>query len=833
MSKEKSSLNNKIVKLSSFYNTCYKNDAYNLDIISVNESHAIKLLIKSILNDKITHLPEHKLITLIDYGCGNGRLFSLYENIALELAQHQFHLKILAIDSAKEGLIKYKNKCIDSGYKIAENSIDSEIYSNLPPLESDLINYFFIIAELKNWEAFIPTHHPIDCIISSGVIQHTLGSENRKNMLETYSRISPNLFLSQPTKDDFPSSQRIYSIRRKKRNRLTKKLSVPSLEKDKSIQYEQELHLVNSKLGKALESGEIYYHAGWLRNLGKKLPEYKDTKIPYFTTSKERTRKALQNSGYKYISTRRGYFGKHKNWLITLASTSSNVSSFIDKYFFKKNKSVTKDPMWSDNPSILWSSEEIAQAVKGRWITGNKNNLHTTGLCYYKNQIRKGDLVITTNQQQWGKKYSNTFEYISELFKQGAVAVITHQVPDTYLPDQPILLVKNTRQALNDLGCYARKRFMGKVICVTGSVGKTSTKEAIRFILGHFGTTVGSRKNFNHGSGVPLSLAQTHSDVKYGVYEFAVDTPEVTLSKALMIKPNIAIITNIQPAHLKFYKTLDNLAIQKALLFDGLTTDGIVILNHDSLHFEFLRSIAINKGINSIISYGEHPDSDIFLKSVSLYSKGSMVEIVVNKQKITYFIPIPGRHVVQNSLATLAVVKAVNEDLEIAAKTFSSLPAVSGRTQIHKIKLDSGGYFTLIDDVFNASIASMQAGFELTSLMQKYKGGRSLIIIGQMHELGDACEKIHKDLAKLIINLKLDKVFSLGKNMLPMFNTLPQDIRGAYGISAQDIIDNILDEVESGDIIYVKGSNQTKENMHLIIKTLKNLHSKNQSRKPS
>ncbi|MFK5893968.1 MAG: Mur ligase family protein [Pseudomonadota bacterium] len=817
------------VVLSDFYNKRYKNNAYSLENISAHESHAIKLLLNSILVDKIVHSSKNKVITLIDFGCGNGRLFSLYENIALEFIQQQYRLRIIAIDSAKEALVQYQDKCIQSGYKITknvDNSLIPESYiDQLPPVENNLIDCFFMTCELNGLDTFIANHQSIDCIVSTGVIPHILGSENRKNMLKTFRKVTLNLFLSQPTKDDFASSQKTYAARRKKRARLIKKLLNPNIKQHESKKFKQELQIVNSKLGAALGDGEIYYHAGWVRNLSEKLPEFKDTKIPYFGSSKEKAKKAVQNAGFKHVRTRQGNFGKHKNWLITLASKSLRISTLIDEHFFDKVKPFVRDPMWSENPPLLWTPEEIAKATNGRWITGENNNWHATGVCYYRNQLRKGDLAITTNPDQWSKSYRNTYEGISELFDRGAVAAIVHQIPETYSNNQPLLLVKDTRQALNDLGHYARARFNGKVICVTGSVGKTSTKEAIRYLLSHQGETVGSRKNFNHSSGIALSIAQTPPGYKYGVYEFSVDVPKATLPKAKIIQPNIAVVTDIQPDHLLFYKNMDKLAEQKSLLFDTLKPDGSIILNHDSTYFKFLLKQAQQRGIFSIISYGEHQDSNICLQSYTLNATGSLVEVIIDKQKFSYNLHSPGRHIIQNSLAALAVIKAVGENLEIAVKNLATLPGIPGRTDIKKIKIKDG-FFTLIDDTFNANSASMIAGFDLTSILKKDLGGKSIIVVGQIHELGPLSPQIHHSLAAPLINLKHDLVFSLGENMQAMFNELPTEMRAKHAATAADIIDELLQQVNAGDVVYVKGSCREGENMGLIIKSLKNMKSK-------
>ncbi len=234
--------------------------------------------------------------------------------------------------------------------------------------------------------------------------------------------------------------------------------------------------------------------------------------------------------------------------------------------------------------SVLWSAQELQSIMGGQWVGQVPEDLYVTGVNYYAGQVEPGDVVITTEPKTWrSSNYANTNEIIQTLFDdKHAAVVVAGQLPANYSPDKPVLLVEDTRQALDVLGKAARDRMCGTVVAITGSAGKTTTKEITRFLLSQQGTTKGSRKNYNHGPGVPLMLAETPPDTRFGVYEFSVDLPNVTEKKADIIRPNVALITNIHSDHLQFYGTLEKLTDQKCLLFKSLKPEGIVVLNRDS-----------------------------------------------------------------------------------------------------------------------------------------------------------------------------------------------------------------------------------------------------------
>jgi UDP-N-acetylmuramoyl-tripeptide--D-alanyl-D-alanine ligase len=448
--------------------------------------------------------------------------------------------------------------------------------------------------------------------------------------------------------------------------------------------------------------------------------------------------------------------------------------------------------------NILWSGVEIAAAVNGRWISGDPQGWGATGVCYYANQVIEGDVVFTVDPQKWGKAYKDTTDKIPKLFASGAVAVITDKLGSNLASKFPILLVKDTRNALDDLGKAARNRFNGKVICVTGSVGKSSTKEGLRHVLSQQAPTAGSRKNFNHGPGVPLSLAQTPPDFSYGVYEFSVDLPKVTLLKAKIARPHVVIVTHIQPDHLLYYPSLEAIADQKSLLFDALAPDGVVVLNRDAPQFERLINNAKQKGIKRILTFGEALDADVQLVKCELREDLSYVSASVNGKKFDYIVGVPGRHMVLNSLAILAGVEAVNADSEKAATALASLQPLPNHTTRHQIKINDGK-FEVIDDTFSANSGSIKAALEYLQLIKPEANGRRLAVLGEIQELGEMSRQVHADLATHVLANDIEKVFTIGDGMLALRALLPGHKLGVHAKAFNELMNAVVEEVRGGD----------------------------------
>lgn len=470
---------------------------------------------------------------------------------------------------------------------------------------------------------------------------------------------------------------------------------------------------------------------------------------------------------------------------------------------------------------VLWSADDILQATGGEWISGSGAQVEARGISYYFYHIRRGDLFVMTSPEEWGKGYADTGRKLSQLAERGVAAAIVSRRPERIPDNLPLLLVENTRQALDALGQFARERFQGKVICVTGTVGKSTVKEGLRFVLGRQAATGFSRKNFNHGPGVSLSLAQTPPGAAYGVFEFAVDKPSVTLRKALIARPHVAIITNIEQHHLDFYATLDELAAQKALLFDGLVPGGTAILNRDNGYYTKLLTLAQEKGVGKIMTFGFHPEADVRATVCELRGDGSRVEANVAGEPVAYRLGQPGKHVIANSLAVLAGVAAVQGDIRRAAADLCDMPLLGKHAEFHRIEVP-GGYFELIDDSYSANPASIRAGLEVLRLQSLLTNKRRIAVLGDICNLGKHSAAIHAALARDVIDAGIDKLFTFGEQMRNIRSLLPDAILCAHGATSADLAGRVAAEVRAGDIVLVKCDReaQTSSDAKLIVDAL-------------
>lgn len=479
--------------------------------------------------------------------------------------------------------------------------------------------------------------------------------------------------------------------------------------------------------------------------------------------------------------------------------------------------------------NILWTGADIAAAVNGQWIVGSGETVFASGVCYFAGQIKPGDLAFAVNPDTWGKKYQDFVVEFHEYAAAGAAAIIIDksQLDSARSSNLPLLLVEDTRKALDELGRVARNRILGKVICITGSAGKTTTKEGLKQVLSQQGLVYASPKNFNHGPGVPLSLAQTPVNVDFGVYEFAVDLPNVTLPKAKIIRPHIVIVINIHPEHLSYYSTVERLADQKSLLFDALEPGGTVVLNRDDPLFERLKNNATQKGIKKILTFGESEEADIRLLNCGLHQNSSDVTVKINGKKLAYTLGLPGRHMVSNSLAILAGVEAVGADIEKALLELAYLQALPNRLVYNKIKT-SNGFFQLIDDTFNSNVASVRAALEYVSLIEIDSHGRRIAVLGELSELGDLSPEIHRALATSVIKAGIDKVFTVGEDMKFLREMLPPEKLGLHAKIGIDLIEPLKHEIQTGDVILITAIRRTSyfyDESHLshIVTALKSM----------
>ncbi|MEM7191955.1 MAG: UDP-N-acetylmuramoylalanyl-D-glutamyl-2,6-diaminopimelate--D-alanyl-D-alanine ligase [Pseudomonadota bacterium] len=373
------------------------------------------------------------------------------------------------------------------------------------------------------------------------------------------------------------------------------------------------------------------------------------------------------------------------------------------------------------------------------------------------------------------------------------------------LNEARLIRVTDTFDALNDLGRQARERIdHAAIIAVTGSAGKTGTKEALRAALAPSGTVHASAKSFNNHWGVPLTLANTPRDIDYGVYELGMNHAGEISELTALVRPHIAIVTTIAPVHLGFFASVEEIADAKAEIFEGLEPGGAAILNRDNAYFERLAAAARRYGA-SIYSFGEDERAKARLVECDLTPDGSTVTADILGETITYSIGAPGRHVVQNTLAVLAAAKLAGANLKSAAGALATIEPPEGRGARIVIQTKDGP-ICLVDESYNANPASMRAALATLGLTPREDYKRRIAVLGDMLELGDEGPGLHRDLAQAIKDADIDTVFACGELMSNLFEALPQSCQGAYATTSEDLAPVLLSSVAPGDIVMVKGS---------------------------
>jgi len=446
--------------------------------------------------------------------------------------------------------------------------------------------------------------------------------------------------------------------------------------------------------------------------------------------------------------------------------------------------------------TYLWTAASAMAATGGN----ADSDWHAEGVSIDSRSVSPGDLFVAIR----GPKFDG-HEFAADALAAGAAAAVVDHRPESLAADAPMLEVKDTTLALEDLGRAARERTGARVIAVTGSVGKTGTKEALRFVLEEQGPCVASRDSLNNHWGVPLSLSRMPADTAFGVFEIGMNHPGEITPLARMARPHVAVITNVEAVHSAYFDSVEAIADAKAEIFHGLTADGVAVLNRDNEQFARLSAAAGEAGVATIIGFGVHEDAQVRAVATRSDCEGSDVEALVCGTEISYRLGVPGRHWAINSLAVLAAVHAAAGDVKAAAAALAGMYGLKGRGRRHTIAI-SGGSFVVIDDSYNASPVSMAAALETLGQMQPAGKGRRIAVLGDMLELGKDSEARHAALVDSLVTEKVDLVFTAGQYMGALWDTLPREMRGAAANSSAGVLNKLTGMVRPGDVVLVKGS---------------------------
>jgi UDP-N-acetylmuramoyl-tripeptide--D-alanyl-D-alanine ligase len=459
----------------------------------------------------------------------------------------------------------------------------------------------------------------------------------------------------------------------------------------------------------------------------------------------------------------------------------------------------------------LWTREEIAAATRG-WITDDLGPV--TGASIDTRTLAAGDLFFAIKGDA-----RDGHDFVKDALEKGAAAAVVaeERAPD-FVDAGTLIAVPDVLEAMRDLARSARARTRAQIVAVTGSVGKTGTKEAMRLVLSRQGATHASVASYNNHWGVPLTLARMPRDSAFGVFEIGMNHAGEIAPLTGLVRPHVALITTVEPVHIEYFRSIWGIADAKGEIFSGLEPGGAAIINRDNPYYERMRAHAAASPAGRILTFGEHPEADVRAERIILKPDVSIVEARVLGTPMVYRLGTPGRHVAMNSLGILAAVKALGGDLALTALALGELKPPVGRGE--RTVLDAGGgEFVLIDESYNANPASMRAA--LATLGQTEPGfrGRRIAVLGDMLELGPEGASLHRLLAEPVGANRVDLVFAAGPLMENLFEALPRDRQGGYAAAAADLKDVVLKAVRAGDVIMVKGSNSIR--MGAIVTALK------------
>jgi UDP-N-acetylmuramoyl-tripeptide--D-alanyl-D-alanine ligase len=397
-------------------------------------------------------------------------------------------------------------------------------------------------------------------------------------------------------------------------------------------------------------------------------------------------------------------------------------------------------------------------------------------------------------------------DFVVAALKAGAaLAVIETAQRGKFPDDAPLLVVDDVLAGLVNLALAARARLNAKVIAVTGSVGKTSTKEALRRVFGAQGETHASAASFNNHWGVPLSLARCPATSRFAIFEIGMNHAGEITPLVKLVRPQIALITTVEPVHLEFFTGIEAIADAKAEIFEGVEPGGVVILNRDNSQFARLQRRAAKLGISRIVSFGAHKKSDARLIDLALHASCSAVHADILGHDVTYKLGVPGRHMAMNSLAVLTAASLAGADLALAALSLSQMVPAAGRGVRHTLEL-ANGEATLIDESYNANPASMTAALNVLGQAALGPRGRRIAVLGDMLELGPTSAALHRGLNDAIEASHIDLVYCCGPLMRNLWDALSTGKRGGYAESAAALEAQVLAAIRAGDVIMIKGS---------------------------
>jgi UDP-N-acetylmuramoyl-tripeptide--D-alanyl-D-alanine ligase len=444
--------------------------------------------------------------------------------------------------------------------------------------------------------------------------------------------------------------------------------------------------------------------------------------------------------------------------------------------------------------NALWTSAEVTRALSPVAMLAP---FEATGVTFDSRAVAKGDLFFALAGET-----TDGHSFVADALSRGAAAaVVSRDVPGA----ERLVRVADTMKALVALGHAGRERSPARIASVTGSVGKTSTKDALRTMLAAQARTEASAASYNNHVGVPISLARLPPDARYGVFEIGMNHPGEIEPLARQVAAHVGVITNVEPAHIGHMGSEEAIADEKACLFAGMGAGAVAVLNRDNRHYERLAGHARRFGVSRIVGFGKSAAAEARLLACRLQDSGSDVEALIHGRRIEYRLGAAGEHWVLNSIAALAVVEALGADVAKAAATLGEVRALPGRGARRRLKFGSGTV-EFLDESYNANPASVRAMLAVLARTAPAPGGRRLLALGDMRELGEYADSLHAGLADAVAASGAAQVFLCGPHMQALWQRLAAAQKGAYRPDSAALAGEVASALRAGDVIAIKGS---------------------------
>jgi len=471
----------------------------------------------------------------------------------------------------------------------------------------------------------------------------------------------------------------------------------------------------------------------------------------------------------------------------------------------------------------LWTATDAIAATSGHPPTDWPiTDWHATGVSIDTRTLQPGDLFVALTDVRDGH------DFVATALEKGAAAALVTHIPQGVAPNAPLLIVPDVLKALEALGSSARARTSARVIGVTGSVGKTSTKEMLRAAFSGQAKLHAAEASYNNHWGVPLTLARMPADTGIAVIEIGMNHPGEIAPLSIMVKPHVIIITTVAAAHLEAFENIAGIAVEKASIIDGLLQGGTAILPADLDVTPILTAKASLAGVTTVL-FGSKAQADYRLTEVQITEFATVARARQAGQDILFKLSTPGKHFAANALAVLAASDVLGLDRAITTTDLGRWAPPAGRGTRETIMLDAveGHSFGLIDDAFNANPASTAAALDLlaasapTNRVGRISTGRRIAILGDMLELGPTEAELHAALATHPALADITLVHCVGPRMKALHDALPKSKRGHWVESAADLLPRASQLVDAGDIVLVKGSKGIK--VSLVVDALRKL----------